>query len=263
MIKPFFTDVSALASSKHTAERNRNYVQQLYTLWNTLTGFRVSSLDGLQPIIENPVERYIRQVQNAKKVRDGEVIQLPEGFQDIQRVCQELKQVNLAIFRLNGDVVEFSADYHRKKVNKVHFFAGTPLQQKRLRYAESVVKLIKQQQDFYAEEMGNTHSFRWSPVPTGVRLNYYGGGVVPVVDEKWVVGGFESEAVFGREKQKHEPFGAFRIAISERGDDMILLEKGDSTPKDFKIIPGHYEFIGRYLAQKQQNIIEKVTEVFQ
>jgi len=260
MIKPFFTDVSALASSKHTAERNRNYVQQLYTLWNTLTGFRVSSLDGLQPIIENPVERYIRQVQNAKKVRDGEVIQLPEGFQDIQRVCQELKQVNLAIFRLNGDVVEFSADYHRKKVNKVHFFAGTPLQQKRLRYAESVVKLIKQQQDFYAEEMGNTHSFRWSPVPTGVRLNYYGGGVVPVVDEKWVVGGFESEAVFGREKQKHEPYGNYRIAITE--SDMVLLEPGDSAPKDFDLIPGQYEFVGRFLVKKEKNIIEKVTQAF-
>lgn len=260
MIKPFHTDISALVTSRRSAERNRNFVQQLLTLWNTLTGFHISNLDNLQPVIENPFERYTRLVENAKKVRDGEIIKVPAGFDDIRRLAQELRQTNLSYFSLSRGEISLSPNYYRKQVNHCFFFAATPAAQKRLKYATSICKLIAQQRDLYEEEIGNVRSFRWSPVPTGVRLSHAAEGVRPVVDEKWVVGGFESEAVFGREKQKHEPYGDFKIAISESGNDMVLLEKGDSAPKDFQIIPGHYEFIGRYLGQKQQNIIEKVTE---
>src|SRR5690606_29934313 len=213
--KPYYTDISALATTASSAKRSKNLVQQLFTLWNTLTGFPINSLEKLQPIIENPSERYAKLVEAGKKTRDGEIIRLPAGFHDIQRIAQDLKQVNLSHFQLDHGTVTLSPDHYRRRVNRVFFFAVTPEQQKRHKYAEQLVKLIKQQENFYVEEMGNASAFRWSPVPTGIRLHYQGGKVTPVVDEKWITKGFEGEVIFNREKEKHEPYGNYRIAKSE------------------------------------------------
>jgi hypothetical protein len=264
MIKPFYTDISALAANKSSATRTKNFIQSLLSLWNTLTLFKVTSLDNLKPIIENPVEQFVKLTEQTKKVRDGEPVRTPEGFNEINRLASELRQLvgSLDNFKLDRGTVDFSPHHYRRQVNNAFFFAATPLQQKRLKYAESVVRLIKQQEDFYVEEKGDSRSFRWSPVPTGVRLHYTGGKITPVVDEKWVTSGFEGEITYSQAKQRHEPFGDFRIAISESGSDMVLLEPGDSAPKDFQVIAGHFEFIGKSLVHKDKNLIEKVNEVF-
>lgn len=263
MNKPFYIDTSGAAVTAADGNRRRLWISQLVFLWNNASetsDHRITSIDAIRRIVQTGSREFLTSKIDVKK---GETLKLPAEINDIQRYAADLANTNLDDFELKGSVVEYSPRFYYKQINRVFFFAVTDEQKKRLKYAEALAKTIEKQKDFFTDEcltLGVTNKgFRYSPVPTGVRLEYTGGDIRPVVDPKWVCHGFagtgNAALAQAQRTAKLEPVGNFRIAI--RDNDMVLLESGDNAPQGYDKIPGQYEIVGAH-CQPRQGKIEKV-----
>lgn len=246
IIKPFFIDASVLAVTRADGNRRKLWMQQLLLLWNSsrvTSDYRITSIDTIENIVQTGPQDYLESRLDRKK---GEIVSLPETFGDIVRYASELRNKSFGDFILKDGAIEFAPRFYYKQINRVFFFVVSQEQKKRLAYAETLAKQIEKQREFFAEDcqaVGLTREpFRYSPVPTGVRLDNGTGTMRPVVDHKWVTHGYASTShSIEQALRTHtpQPFGNYRIAYSE--NDMVLLD-GDSAPKGYTVLPGHYEF---------------------
>lgn len=266
-IKPFFIDYSARAATIADGNRRKLWLQQLVLLWNNsevTSGYPISSLETVRHIIQTGPKEYIDGRIDRKK---SETVTLPVEFNDIRRYAEELRHASLDDFVLKSGSVEFSPRFYYKQISRVYFFAVTPAQVKRLRYAEALAKQVDKQKEFFIEECQaagispGKQPFRYSPVPTGVRLDYVNGAHRPVVDPQWVARGYAATNHTLEEVMRTasvEPFGNYRIAYSE--NDMVLLD-GDSAPQGYTVLSGHYEFAGHVCRQRQSNLERILTAI--
>lgn len=160
-ITPFFVDERKKREMEKDAQRVKDRIIRAIDLYKRVTGDNVQTIEEVQSIVEDPARHYLnvrieRFSRNPNHIIHqlqeygldvNSLIKLPDDFFSVVQACRLVECHEWKSYTVSNGSIEFSNAFNDRLINKACFVAVSDLQKKRLKFANKVCALLKEQEE--------------------------------------------------------------------------------------------------------------------